>query len=268
MLDDGQAGQLWTSAEVYERYVGRWSRLVADEFVPWLAAPANGRWLDVGLGTGALSETIIATQDPAWVHGVDLSKAFISSAREQIRDRRMTFAMSAAQSVAAPERVFDIVVSGLVLNFVPDPRDAVLEFARALRSGGIAGVYVWDYSSEMQMMRHFWDAAGALDPAARELDEGQRCSICQPELLTALLQSAGFQTVEARAIDVPTVFTDFDDYWQPFLGGRAPAPAYAMSLSEDRRSALRELIRRRLPTEGDGSIRLIARAWAVKGTAP
>jgi hypothetical protein len=124
---------------------------------------------------------------------------------------------------------------------------------------------VWDYAGQMQLMRYFWDAAGALDPRARELDEGVRFPLCRPEPLQALFTGAGLADVQVRPIDVPTRFRDFDDYWTPFLGGQAPAPGYAMSLSEDRRTELREYLRARLPYDGDGSIPLIARAWAVSG---
>jgi hypothetical protein len=115
------------------------------------------------------------------------------------------------------------------------------------------------------MMRHFWDAAGELDPSARELDEGRRFPLCKPEPLADLFRRAGLGGVEARAIDVPTVFRDFEDYWSPFLGGQAPAPGYAMSLGEGRRAALRERIRSRLPTNSRGEHHLVARAWAVRG---
>jgi hypothetical protein len=117
----------------------------------------------------------------------------------------------------------------------------------------------------MQMMRYFWDAAGALDPGAQELDEGRRFPLCKPEPLTGLFQTAGLGEVEVRAIDVPTDFRDFDDYWSPFLDGQAPAPGYAMSLSEARRAALREQIRASMPTNPRGEHPLIARAWAVRG---
>ena len=123
-------------------------------------------------------------------------------------------------------------------------------------------------ADRMQLMRHFWDAAVALDPEAGDLDEGRRFPICRPEALERLFAGAGLEDVAVRPIDVPTVFRDFDDYWSPFLGGQAPAPSYAMSLPEERRGALRERIRAGLPTADDGSIRLIARAWAVRGRPP
>ena len=158
------------------------------------------------------------------------------------------------------------MVSGLVLNFVPDPAAAVKAMCEAAASGVVAA-YVWDYADRMQLMRYFWDAAVALDPAAAELDEGVRFPICRPERLDALWREAGLTEVSSRAIDVPTTFPDFDDYWRPFLGGQAPAPGYAMSLDEGRRTALRERIRSILPIAEDGSINLMARAWAVRGRA-
>ena len=140
--------------------------------------------------------------------------------------------------------------------------------ARVVRSGGVVAAYVWDYAKQMELMRYFWDSAVALDPAADELDEGHRFPVCQPEPLAELFAQAGLHRVEVRPIDVPTVFRDFHDYWSPFLGGQAPAPGYAMSLSEERRSMLRDRIRSKLPIAKDGSIHLIARAWAVRWRTP
>jgi len=267
MSSEPVGGRLWTSAEAYEQYVGRWSRRVADEFLRWLCAAPGSRWLDVGCGTGALTERILESQYPASILGVDASSTFVASACSRLRSPRVDFVVGAAQELPTRPSAFDVAVTGLVLNFVPGPDRAIVEFARTLGAGSMAAAYLWDYARGMQMMRYFWDAAIALNPAAHELDEGERCSICQPELLEELWQSAGFHSVEACAIDVPTVFADFDDFWQPFLAGRAPAPAYVMSLSERQRTALREEIRSRVPVEKDGTLRLVARAWAVKGTA-
>jgi hypothetical protein len=136
---------------------------------------------------------------------------------------------------------------------------------RVVRPDGIVAAYVWDYAGKMQLMRYFWDAATALDPAARDLDEGRRFPICLPSSLAKLFVVAGLQHVEVRNIDIATNFRDFDDYWSPFLGGQGPAPSYAMSLSEERREALRERIRSSLPIAENGSIPLVARAWAVRG---
>lgn len=137
--------------------------------------------------------------------------------------------------------------------------------ARAARPGGVVAAYVWDYAVGVQFMRHFWNAAAALDPNAASLDEGRRFPICHPDRLAELCKEAGLNSVEVESIDLWTVFKDFDDYWSPFLGGQGPAPGYAMSLNQERRAALRERIRAALPFALDGSIPLIARAWAVRG---
>jgi hypothetical protein len=152
-----------------------------------------------------------------------------------------------------------------MLNFVPDQPRAAAELARVARPGGEVALYVWDYAGKMELMRHFWDAAAALDPRAGELDLGRRSPICRPEPLRRRFEAAGLTGVETRAIDVPTVFRDFDDYWTPFLVGQAPTPAYCMSLGEDARAELRERLREALPARPDGSIHLIARAWGVRG---
>ena len=255
----------WASGDNYEPYIGRWSRLVAHEFLKWLAIPAGSQWLDVGCGTGALSQTILQFAEPAKIKGIDRSEGFIAFAKEHSQDSRVQFEVGDATALTAETGSFDAAVSGLVLNFIPQPDRAVAEMTRVARAGGLVAAYLWDYADRMQMIRHFFDAASALDPNAAELDEGRRFPICQPDALSQLFESTGLQHVEVRPIEVPTVFRDFDDYWSPFLGGQGPAPSYAMSLSDERRAALRERIRAGLPFSPDGSIPLVARAWAVRG---
>jgi SAM-dependent methyltransferase len=258
-------GDRWFSGAAYEPYVGRWSRLVAPEFLKWLAVPEGARWLDVGCGTGVVTGTILSLAGPAEVKGIDRSDAIIAYAREHVTDPRASFEVGDAQALPVESETYDAVVSGLVLNFVPDKDKAIHEMTRAAKPGGIIALYVWDYADKMEMMRHFWDAATALNPAALELDEARRSPICQPEPLAALFRSADLESVDVRSIDVATQFRDFDDYWTPFLSGQAPAPNYAMSLSETDRAALRDEIRSRLPLKADGSIDLIARVWAARG---
>jgi SAM-dependent methyltransferase len=255
----------WASGNAYEPYVGRWSRLIAREFLSWIKAPKNMRWLDVGCGTGALSQTILDIAAPSLVQGIDPSKDYVNYAMKHITDSRARFDVGDARTLPYPTASFDVVVSGLALNFVPEPATAVSEMVRTTRVGGTVAIYVWDYEGEMQLIRYFWDAAVTLDPAAKELDEGKRFPICNRSSLLRLFQDAGLRDTETRGVDVPTIFHSFDDYWIPFLGGQGPAPSYAMLLSEDHRTKLRELIRSRLPINSDGGIGLIARAWAVRG---
>jgi SAM-dependent methyltransferase len=258
---------IWTTGDAYEMYVGRWSRPVAREFVAGLGVPAGARWLDVGCGTGALARTVLDMANPGSVVGVDQSEGFLAHARQQTPDERVRFEVGDAQALPFPNAEFDAVVSGLMLNFVPRPEAGASEMARVARPGGVVAVYLWDYAGEMQFMRHFWDAAIALSPAALELDEGRRFPICRPDALARLFTDAGIADVQVRPIDVPTTFRDFEDYWSPFLGGQGPAPAYVSSLDEGARSALRERLRATLPTAADGSISLMARAWAARGRA-
>jgi SAM-dependent methyltransferase len=264
-VQETRRADAWASGEAYEPYVGRWSRFVARDFLRWLAVPADRRWLDVGCGTGALTAAILSLSEPVAVAGIDASPGYVVYARDRIDDPRTAFAVGDARNLPVGSAAFDAAVSGLVLNFVPEPDRAVAEMARTVRPGGAVAAYVWDYAGEMQLMRRFWDAAVALDPAAALLDEGVRFPICNPTSLRDLFEGAGLVEVHVGAIDVPSDFRDFDDYWTPFLGGQGPAPGYAISLDEERRAAVRERIRAELPLEPDGSIRLIARAWAVGG---
>jgi SAM-dependent methyltransferase len=257
--------EVWASGDAYEPYVGRWSRLVAADFLRWIDSPGSGRWVDVGCGTGAVTAAVLRLGSPDLVVGVDPSPGYVAYARRHIVEPRAGFAVAAGTALPFGDGDVDVVISGLVLNFVPEPSHAVAEMARVVRRGGTVGAYVWDYAGEMQLMRHFWDAAGELDPRARELDEGVRFPLCRPEPLAAMFEAADLTDVRVRPIDVVTRFRDFDDYWAPFLGGQAPAPGYAMSLTEERRAALRERIRAGLPYAADGSITLVARAWAVRG---
>jgi SAM-dependent methyltransferase len=255
---------VWAAGEGYEPYIGRWSRRVAPAFVDWLAVRAGADWLDVGCGTGALTQAIVQHARPRSVTAVDPSPGFLEYARARVTGP-VAFEVGDARALPVDTASVDAAVSGLVLNFVPEPARAVDEMRRAVRPGGTVAAYVWDYAEGMALIRLFWDAAAALDPAAADLDEGRRFPLCRPDPLAALFTAAGLHGVEVRAIEIATDFRDFDDYWSPFLLGQGPAPTYAASLDEARRAALRDRLRARLPVAADGTIHLTARAWAVRG---
>jgi hypothetical protein len=134
------------------------------------------------------------------------------------------------------------------------------------KPGGRVALYVWDYAGEMQMTRCFWEAAIAVSPQDAKLTQAERFPICRPEPLRALFEGVGLRAVDTRSIDIPTVFRDFDDYWSPFLGRQGSAPTYLASVDDGVRERIRATLEARLAPRG-GPIRLIARAWAVRGDA-
>lgn len=258
-------GDPWLAGDACEAYMGRWSRPLARAFVEWLRPQTSSHWLDIGCGTGALASAILERCDPASVVGCDPSAPFVEHARKQIPDARASFVVAGADALPHRASGFDVVVSGLVLNFMPDPVATVASIRERVRLGGTVAAYVWDYALGMEFLRHFWDEAIASDPRAAALDEAVRFPLCREGAMIAAFRASGLSRVEATAVEIPTEFASFDDYWAPFLGGTGPAPSYATSLDAAGRDALRERLRRRLPAESDGRIRMRARAWAVRG---
>lgn len=257
----------WQVGGAYDRYMGRWSRGVAPLFLTWLAVPPERRWLDVGCGTGALCSAIQRHGSPEVLIGVDPSEGFLATAKVQA-GASVILRAGSADAIPLRDSEVDVVVSGLVLNFLPDLSRGLAEMARVAARGGTVAGYVWDYSDGMDILRHFWDAAAALDDRAAHLHEGTRFGLCRPDALRCGFEHAGLGDVAVTPIEIAAVFTTFEDYWEPFLGAQGPAPAYVASIPEDHRVRLRELLRSRLPARSDGSIALRARSWAVRGTTP
>ncbi len=257
----------WLVAAAYEGYMGRWSRAVASAFVEWLEVPLRSHWLDVGCGTGALTAAICQHKRPASVLACDPSGPLIEYASSILPERSVSFELAEADHLPRREGGFDAVVSGLVLNFVPDAARAVAAMRSRLSPSGLVAAYVWDYAGGMELLGQFWDAAAELDPAAQPLMEAQRFASCSEATLSSLFQSAGLAGVSTRALEIDTRFRSFDELWQPFLGRTGPAPSYVASLPAAAREQLRERLRQRVPSQSDGSISLRARAWAVRGQA-
>lgn len=251
----------------YDIYVGRWSRLVAPLFIDWLGAPGAGRWLDVGCGTGALTLAILRHAKPAAVTGLDPARDYLAAAQADPAMRGVRFLVGSAHDLPFPDGSFDMAVIGLSLAAIPDPQRAVDELRRVLRPGGIAATYVWDFAGRMEVLRHFWDAAIALDPAAQRRDPGHQIACANPAALAALFGNGGLDAVTTEALDANCWFEDFDDYWTGFLLGEGEAARYCRELDPERRTLLRHTLRERVPAEPDGSLRLTARAWAVRGRA-
>jgi SAM-dependent methyltransferase len=256
----------WDTGSSYEKFMGRWSRLIASSFLQWLAPRPHLKWLEVGCGTGALSETILTHGLPASIVAIDPSQDFIESAGSRLRDPRISFQVGDALSLSLPPSSMDIVVSGLALNFIPEPILALDAMRRYLQPDGVLAFYVWDYAGKMEMLRFFWDAVVALDPGARSLDEGIRFPMCHPDALSQLCEQAALHNIQVTGIEASMTFSSFNDYWDPFLGGQGPAPSYVAQLDPGNRQALEGRLRALLPFRQDGSLGLVARAWAVRAS--
>jgi len=254
----------WESGDPYEYYMGRWSRLVAESFTDWLSPSSGLSWLDIGCGSGALSEVIISNHKPAVLTAIDQSEDFVKTAQKRL-GRRALCRVGNALSLPLDNSSVNIAVSGLVLNFIPEPEKALSEMRRVTDAGGTVAVYLWDYAGKMDFLRHFWDTAVEIKPEAMNLHESERFPDSNAVALKRLFENAGFVDIETQSIEIITHFRDFDDFWKPFLGGQGPAPSFVLSLDEGEKNKLRNSLKARLPTLRDGSISMVARAWAAKG---
>src|SRR5262245_51665402 len=258
---------MFRNAEAYERFMGRWSRLVAARLIDFANLPDEGNVLDIGSGTGSLSFEIVRRSAAARVIGIDPSKEFVAYATGKNPSRdRITFEVGDAQYLRFADATFESSLSLLVFNFIPDPFKALKEARRVTAAGGVIAAAVWDYGEEMRMLRTFWDAAESIDDRAAKFDE-RHMPLCSSGELADLWKSAGLRNVRQQPLDIEMRFDSFDDYWHPFLLGQGPAGAYATGLDSDARERLKGELKRRLPMSGeDVSFVLPARAWAVRGT--
>src|SRR5262249_38077625 len=168
----------------------RWSRQLARAFVEWLHPKPSANWLEVGCGTGAVTSTIYDLCEPASVVACDPSESFIQHARKNFSDARVSFVVAGAETLPCRDGGFDAVVSGLVLNFLPDPGHAVASMRARLRPAGTVCAYVWDYAGGMEFLRFFWEEAVASDPRAAALDERRRFPLCEAPALSSLFRPA------------------------------------------------------------------------------
>lgn len=253
----------WSAGQSYDQYMGRWSRMIAARYLDWLQAPGDADWLEIGCGTGALTQQILEKMSPRSIIATDASADFVGHARSTISDKRASFETTDAQKLRFVTASCDIVTSALVMNFVPDKTAALKEMQRVLRPGGILSFYVWDYpGGGIEFIDVFWKAAAEIDPKAAELDEGARFPFCTENGLLEICDHAGLADASIGPVEITTEFRDFEDFWMPFTLGAGPAPGYCMSLPQIQRDALKNRLGETIGV--DTPIRLTARAWAVK----
>jgi SAM-dependent methyltransferase len=250
-----------TPAAAYDRHIGRYGGELARALIAAAGVRPGGRALDVGCGPGALTAELVAVLGAGNVAAVDPSASFAEACRERLPG--VDVHVGRAEALPFADAAFDHALAQLVVNFMGDARAGVGELRRVTRPGGRVSAAVWDYAGEMTILRGFWDAAVALDPAAAALDEG-RMPFCTPAALAALWSAAGLAGAEVSGAVVSAGYDGFEDLWQPLELGVAPSGAYVAALPADGRAALKRELRRRIGA-GDTPFRLTARAWIVTG---
>lgn len=260
---------MFEDAEAYERFMGRWSRIVAPRFVDFTGLPEQGRILDVGSGTGSLAFAIGKRYGRARILGIDPSAEYVAyAASRNPFPGRAGFEVGDAQQLRFPGGSFDAALSLLVFNFIPDPKKALLEVRRVTRPGGRISAAIWDYGAGMRMLRTFWDAVVSMDPDAGKLDE-KHMPLCRAGELSALWSECGLQNVREQPIGIRMRFESLADYWEPFLLGQGPAGSYARRLEPGSLEALRGNVKSRLSLAAENRpFVLPARVWSVCGIVP
>jgi SAM-dependent methyltransferase len=254
-----------TSADAYDRHIGRYGPALAAELIARAGLEPGSRALDVGCGPGALTAALAGVLGADNVAAVDPSEPFAKACAERVPGVRVELA--AAEALPFPDASFDAALSQLVINFMTDAPAGVGEMRRVTRPGGTVAAAVWDYAEGMTLLRRFWDAAVALDPAAAPLDEGRSMPYCRPDELERLWRDARLEDVRTGELVVEAGYEGFDDLWRPLESGVGPSGAYAAGLPSDDRDRLREELRRRLAV-GEEPFRLMGRAWWVTGRVP
>ena len=241
--------------------MGKWSQLLGETFLRWLAPKTGLRWLDVGCGNGAFTEMLIERCAPASVDGIDPAEGQITYARSRPASRMAKFGLGDAMALPFPDNSFDVTVMPLVLFFVPDPPKGVAEMARVVCPGGEVTAYSWDmigggfpYQALQAQMREM----NAIVRSAPNPDASRM------KVLRELWTGAGLEAVETREITVQRTFADFDDYWTTILKGPSVSPGLA-AMTPEHLAKLRYQMRVRLPPDANGQITCTARANAIKG---
>jgi ubiquinone/menaquinone biosynthesis C-methylase UbiE len=255
----------FTAGAAYERYMGGWTRAAGASFLDWLAPRDGLDWLDLGCGTGAFTEALLDRAHPASVAAIDPAPAQIDHARAKPLAQKVDFRVADAQDLPFDDASFDVVVSALVLNFIPDRARALGEMRRVLRPGGVAAAYVWDLTGDLSIMRFFARALRAINADIPPIPGVKSTRL---EALAELFEQAGLADVAVHAFEVEQSYADFDAYWRAFLDNPTPASAFIAALPKAAHDDLYATVRASLPLAADGSLTFAARAHAVKGVKP
>ena len=252
-FDDGAA---------YERYMGQWSQLAGEAFLRWLAPPPNLRWLDVGCGNGAFTETLVKRCAPASLQGIDPSAEQLAYARTRPLLRDALFRQGDAMDLPFPDAVFDAAVMPLVIFFLTNPAKGVAEMARVVAPGGIVTSYGWDMAEggfPYAMLFREMIAMGLEVPAPPSPEASRR------DRLLEFWTAAGLDGIDTTEIVVERAFADFAEYWTTILGS-ASVGRQLRALSTHDVARLQARLQACLPADATGRITYGSRANAVRGS--
>jgi SAM-dependent methyltransferase len=261
----------FSDSEAYELQMGRWSRRLAEPFLDFAQLKRGERILDVGCGNGSLTFAIANRADVQSICGIDRVAPFVEYASAKNRDPRIAFRVGDACALPFLSGSFDTVLSLLVLHFIPETERAINELRRVVRPGGTVAAAVWDGRGGFVAQRIFFDIAAMADPDGGGKARAEQFTrpLCRPGEMERAWRVAGFENVVQTTIMCRMEFANFDDYWQPYLGGQAGGAAYVATLTDQKRANLKEQLRLAyLDGEEDGPRSYAAIAWAVKGVAP
>jgi SAM-dependent methyltransferase len=247
------------AADAYDQFMGRFSRLLAPQMADLAGVHPGQDALDVGCGTGALTQVLVDRLGAKNVTGVDPSEAFVAAARERFPDVRIEH--GSAEALPFDDDVVDASIAQLVVHFMKDPVRGIGEMRRVTRPGGTVAACVWDHAGKTGPLHLFWAAANSLGPNAP--DEANLPGAREGHLLE-LFGAAGLRDVEGSVVVADLEMPTFDDYWAPFNRGVGPAGAYVRQLAPAERERLREKARE---LAGSEPFTVTARAWAARGRA-
>jgi SAM-dependent methyltransferase len=259
-----------SDGEAYERLMGRWSPLLADQLIAFAGVGDGDEVLDLGCGTGSLALALAAHTGVRRILGIDAAPAYIAYAAQRSSDRRLSFAVGDGAALGLPDGSVDRAFSLLALNFMATPAQAIAELRRVTRAGGVVAAAVWDFSGGLVYQRIFWDTASSIDPKAGGVrDRLFSTPLATPDGLLQLFASNGLIKLERDSLTIRMDYVDFGDYWQPLLGGQGPVGTYASSLAPVMRARVEDAVRAAyLAGAPDGPRSMTATAWAVRAVVP
>ena len=245
--------------DAYDRFMGRYSLLLAPQLADLAAVSAGQRVLDVGCGPGALTAELVKRVGAAAVSAVDPSEPFVAAAAE--RHPGVDVRRAAAEQLPFEDAEFDATLAQLVVLYMENPTAGVEEMVRVTRRRGVVAASVWDYAGGRGPISVLWDAARELDPEV--VDQSHLAGVREGHL-AELFAAAGLQEVEEVALSIRVEHSSFEEWWEPFTLGVGPAGSHVAGLDPARQARLRERCRKKLPT---ALFLLTAHAWAARGLA-